>query len=754
MVRSLILAGALFGASAAWSQPSITQAEYFFDNAGTIEGAGTPISILDFGGSVAEALTGIDPSGLAPGQHVLYIRFLDDSAEWGDPVAQSFFVPTIEAMDTDNTIAAGEFYFDTDPGDGSGTTVSLPPPGSVSIFTTSQPARSMSGNRLFGFRTQDSFGEYSSPLVQSYFAAPLTSVLSNFSPIQSAEFFVDTDPGLDLASPLDQLLLDPFGIVAMHSTILSTRNLSQNFHSLSARAKDASGEYSLNLTQSLDLRDSDNDMFIDLLDDFPTDPFEFRDTDGDGIGNNSDPDIDGDGLDNAIDTDDDGDGLPDAYELANGLNPADHVDALLDPDEDGLITAIEFVIGTGPFNPDSDGDGVLDGLDPTPLFTGVIDEIPTPPGIDSGDQFGASVTINADLIAAGAPMDEGGGAVYPFFLRGGNPVGETKLSIPASFTGSLFGASVVINGNLLFVGAPGVALTGDVHLQGALYERIAGNWQLLTTLAGTNDNGLGQFGASAAMEGNLLVVGAPRDTEGEGSGSGAVYLLQRSGNSFQVLDKVKLATPGTGDRFGAAVAIANGRVAVGATSRVVNSATRGEITVYDIDQGQLVEIFNTTGSQSGSAASFGASMGMRGDLLVVGAPGENSDRGATYVYFIGTTLDERTRLVGSSTVAGDGFGRSVSFDGSNIVVGAPGFSAFGKHSHAAKGVITNGSVFHYSGTNFDQEDRIDPVAGEQQFGAAVALLADRIVVGAPSTANQGAVAVHRDTRLLFKSGFE
>ncbi|NLS13959.1 hypothetical protein HGP28_13785 [Vibrio sp. SM6] len=49
--------------------------------------------------------------------------------------------------------------------------------------------------------------------------------------------------------------------------------------------------------------DSDNDGVIDENDAFPTDPDETKDTDGDGIGDNSDDDIDGDGVKNDDDAD-------------------------------------------------------------------------------------------------------------------------------------------------------------------------------------------------------------------------------------------------------------------------------------------------------------------------------------------------------------------------------------------------------------------------------------------------------------------
>lgn len=65
-------------------------------------------------------------------------------------------------------------------------------------------------------------------------------------------------------------------------------------------------------------------------------------------------------------SDTDGDGLPDSWEIANGLDPFVN-DAALDPDSDGLKNSQELAAGTDPHNPDTDGDGLLDGADPNPL---------------------------------------------------------------------------------------------------------------------------------------------------------------------------------------------------------------------------------------------------------------------------------------------------------------------------------------------------------------------------------------------------
>ena len=59
--------------------------------------------------------------------------------------------------------------------------------------------------------------------------------------------------------------------------------------------------------------------------------------------------------------DSDGDDLPDDFELANGLNPNNPIDAQEDTDTDGLTNLDEFGEGTDLNNADTDGDGIEDG---------------------------------------------------------------------------------------------------------------------------------------------------------------------------------------------------------------------------------------------------------------------------------------------------------------------------------------------------------------------------------------------------------
>jgi hypothetical protein len=77
---------------------------------------------------------------------------------------------------------------------------------------------------------------------------------------------------------------------------------------------------------------------------------------------------------NPIVADTDGDGFLDGIEVNNNTNPLDPCDPVrenaacdaFDSDGDGLTNAEERSRGTDPLNPDTDGDGVLDGADPAP----------------------------------------------------------------------------------------------------------------------------------------------------------------------------------------------------------------------------------------------------------------------------------------------------------------------------------------------------------------------------------------------------
>ena len=143
--------------------------------------------------------------------------------------------------------------------------------------------------------------------------------------------------------------------------------------------------------------DDDNDSYFDSNDAFPLVATEWLDTDGDGIGNNTDPDDDNDSYVDSNDAfplvatewlDTDGDGI------GNNTDPDDDNDLVVDDDDAFPLDATETVdtdsdeVGNNA-DLDDDGDGVIDSRDDAPLDASI-----TPP----------TALFYADQLQGSAPL--------------------------------------------------------------------------------------------------------------------------------------------------------------------------------------------------------------------------------------------------------------------------------------------------------------------------------------------------------------
>ena len=110
--------------------------------------------------------------------------------------------------------------------------------------------------------------------------------------------------------------------------------------------------------------------------------------------------------------DGDGDGMDDTWELLNGLEPTDPLDAWLDTDGDGLLNIGEYRIRTSPKAVDTDGDGVQDDKevafdgDPLnaakfPLLVGTLQDEPYTLGWIGASGRVYAVQANTNLSASG-----------------------------------------------------------------------------------------------------------------------------------------------------------------------------------------------------------------------------------------------------------------------------------------------------------------------------------------------------------------
>jgi hypothetical protein len=221
------------------------------------------------------------------------------------------------------------------------------------------------------------------------------------------------------------------------------------------------------------------------------------------------------------------------------------------------------------------------------------------------------------------------------------------------------------------LGGSDAGVDGNTAIDGAGWVSLSPSYR------GKLDRGIDasaydRFGSAAAVDGDWMVVAAPTDAGASESGAGSVYVFERSGNSWTHFQTLSV---GTGFQY-----------------------------------------------------RFGWSVAISGDVIVVGAPGDSSERGAAYVFeHTGTVWTQTRKLTASDASSFDYFGRAAAVSGANIVVGAPGADLSSMNAGAAY-------VFARSGNNWEETKKLLPPTPlmNGEFGAAVAADTGSIVIGSMS----------------------
>ena len=330
---------------------------------------------------------------------------------------------------------------------------------------------------------------------------------------------------------------------------------------------------------------------------------------------------------------------------------------------------------------------------------------------------------------------------------------------------------------------PGLSATGS-----SMSERGSINpvlFQQAYIKASNTDPG-DDFGRALAMDGDTLVIAAREEDSGatgvNGDQSdntqpdaGAVYVFVRDGAGWSQQAYLKASNaqgsaPGDmfGDRFGSSVSISGDTIVVGARMEDSNATgVDGDQTNNGARRSGAVYVFVRNGtswsqqaylkaSNARATHRFGSSVSISGDLLVVGAPNENSsatgvnnddgshdvnplglDTGAAYV-FVRNAANEWSQeayLKASNTGENDEFGTAVSISGNTIVIGAPRENSADINDQNDDSANNAGAAYvfvrdalanwtqqaYLKASNPDVEDR---------FGEAVSISGDTIVVGA------------------------
>ena len=187
--------------------------------------------------------------------------------------------------------------------------------------------------------------------------------------------------------------------------------------------------------------------------------------------------------------------------------------------------------------------------------------------------------------------------------------------------------------------------------------------------------------------------------------------------------KVVMPDPTMLDTFGQAVAIGTDVAIVGAAGHDTPFSNAGAAYVIDLATGTSTHKLSPTGVASGD--SFGGSVGVSGDVAIVGAIG--ADTGGAAYLFSAASGGQLHKLSPSDPASGDMFGLSLGIDGNVAVVGAPNND----------GPNNSGSAYVFNVTTGTESRKLlagDAASGDA-FGWAVAVSGNVAIVGAKSDDN-------------------
>ena len=341
--------------------------------------------------------------------------------------------------------------------------------------------------------------------------------------------------------------------------------------------------------------------------------------------------------------------------------------------------------------------------------------------LQPSSESGTAVAVDRELIAVGAPWDDGAGKsdigqVHIYDKNSGTLLHTVQSQFPAA--SGRFGHALDLSANRLVVASP-FADAGAIDA-GIVEVFDASDAMPLVTLLNPTPAQLDYFGQAVATDGDHIVVGAYLD-DTFGLDAGAAYVFDP--HNGDIIHTLSPPNPGSSDYFGFSVAIDDNTIAVGARRADIAATDDGAVYLFDVETGDFLrEIANPTPE---GFDSFGRSVAISGDVLVVGADGDNTGApGAGAAYLFAASSGELLHTLENPTPAFvDLFGYSVAIAGDGVVVGA---------IRADEGAPDSGGAYLFSASSGELLATLtDPTPGDLDvFGAAVAAGNDVVVVGA------------------------
>jgi len=386
------------------------------------------------------------------------------------------------------------------------------------------------------------------------------------------------------------------------------------------------------------------------------------------------------------------------------------------------------------------------------------------------DRFGIALAIDGDTLVVGAPEEASlatgvngdeadndayaSGAAYVFVRDGSNWSQQAYLKASNTNAADSFGSAVAISGDTIVVGAPGEKSVGagvgadegdnsGVGVGAAyVFTRRGSSWMQQEFIKSSNAGNNDDFGASVAIDGDLIAIGAPGEAStsagvngnqnnNDAAHAGAAYLFERNAATWSQVAYIKASNPGgqtmfgqSGDRFGGSVALHDGVLVVGAPFESSSSdgidgdqsndsaLEAGAAYIFEGDGSNWSQVAYVKSDHSQPEDEFGGSVATWGGRVIVGTRFENGagagindlsgyggldNAGAAYVYESQAGVwSRRAYLKALNRDLRDFYGSSVAAGPNLVLVGAPGEDSIAAGNLADNSVSSAGAAYAYT----------------------------------------------------------
>ncbi len=358
----------------------------------------------------------------------------------------------------------------------------------------------------------------------------------------------------------------------------------------------------------------------------------------------------------------------------------------------------------------------------------------------SYDHFGYIVSIDGDYAVISAYWDDdngyNSGSAYIFHKSGTTWTEQAKLTASDGASEDFFGISVSISGDYAVIGA--YCDDDNGYNSGSVYifHRNGTTWTQQAKLTASDGAFEDYFGISVSISGDYALIAANRDDD-NGYNSGSAYIFHRNGTTWTQQAKVTASDGADHDHFGYPVSISGDYALIGSNGDDDNGYNSGSAYIFHRSGTTWTQQANLTASDGSAEDYFSISVSISGDYAAIGAYWDDdngAESGSAYIFHRnGTTWTQQAKIIASDGAAEDGFGRSVSINGNNALIGAYLDNDNGELSGSAY-------LFYRSGIIWMEHSKITASDGatDDYFGMSTSIDGDYAMIGAYYDDDNGA----------------